>query len=68
MVTFWAETPAGRVIQLVGLVFVMLAIAEYANVIDFLPLNSYVIVIGVIVLLRWFIQTYHKRERENVQR
>jgi hypothetical protein len=67
MVTFWAETPAGRVIQLVGLVFVMLAIAEYANVIDFLPLNSYVIIIGVIVLLRWFIQTYHKRGRENVQ-
>jgi heme/copper-type cytochrome/quinol oxidase subunit 2 len=67
MVTIWADTPAGRAIQLVGLVFVMMAIAEYADIIDFLPLNAYVIIVGVFVFLRWFVQRYHEREREHIR-
>ena len=67
MTSFWADTPAGRVIQLVGWVFVVLAIAEYADLIDLLPLNFYVIAIGVFLCLRLLIQRYHERGQEQIQ-
>ena len=62
MVTIWVDTLTGRAIQLVGLVFVMMAIAEYTDIIDFLPLNAYVIIVGVFAFLRWFVQRYYERE------
>lgn len=62
-----SETRAGQVIQLIGVVIVLLAVADHIGIVDLLSIWFYPVIITPLGYLRWLCGRQHESGEDGRQ-